>query len=80
MPGSALSFGTLREGWSIFYPLPAGGRFPYKYIYSRGGSTHKGLFLVMKPFSGPWDSLGQGMGCGFEDPVLGSLISAALLP
>ena len=72
MPGSALSFGTLREGWSIL--------FPYKYIYSRGGSTHKGLFLVMKPFSGPWDSLGQGMGCGFEDPVLGSLISAALLP
>lgn len=35
---------------------------PLQIYVALGGSTHKGLFLVLKPVSGPWVSLGQGNG------------------
>ena len=35
---------------------------PLQIYVAVGGSTHKGLFLVMEPFSGPGVSSGLGKG------------------
>ena len=76
--GSALSSHPPRRGWSSSYPLPEGGRVLYNCLCP-GVAVLQRPVLSGEALRWPWDSLGQGMGHEFEDPVLCSLVSAALL-
>lgn len=59
------------EGLVLLLSLAYRWEIPLYMSVTLGDSTHKGLFLVMKPLSGPWVSLGQGNGCEYENSVVG---------